>query len=287
MIHRKHSEAERPENSGRADMHLHSIYSDGSATPLELVQMASKAGLSVISITDHDNVGAVDEAIRWGKQYGVEVVPGVELSIELNDKDIHLLAYFFDYKNPKLLEYLEYFRLERKKRAERIIIKLNEMNIPLNMDMVMEQAGIGSVGRPHIATALFEEGLTGSYSEAFIKYLGTGMPAYEKKYQLAPSEAVEMISNAGGLTFLAHPGKYTNEAELLQLIDLGVDGVEVVHPAHNATRQAFYHNLVQQYFLLECGGSDYHGEKKNSQSAFGLYTVPLHVVEEMKTRLFS
>jgi predicted metal-dependent phosphoesterase TrpH len=252
-----------------------------------MVRQAHAAGLSVISITDHDHVGAIDEAMEVGKSLGVEVVPGVELSVALNDKDIHLLAYFFDHTNKKLLDYLAFFRYERLKRAERIVQKLNDINIPLKLDAVLDQAGIGSVGRPHIASALLEEGLTGTYHEAFMKYIGAGAPAYEKKYQLSPNEATQLVAQAGGLSFLAHPGKYTTDIELSTLIQAGLDGIEVVHPSHNEARQEFYRGVVHQYFLLECGGSDYHGGKKNDDQVLGVYTVPLEVVEDMRTRLFS
>jgi len=274
-------------NNFRADLHLHTTYSDGALQPKDLVQHAYAAGLSVISITDHDHVGAIDEAREAGKSLGVEVVPGVELSVALNDKDIHLLAYFFDHTNKKLLDYLAFFRYERLKRAERIVQKLNDINIPLKLDAVLDQAGIGSVGRPHIASALLEEGLTVTYHEAFMKYIGAGAPAYEKKYQLSPSEATQLVAQAGGLSFLAHPGKYTTDIELSTLIQAGLDGIEVVHPSHNEARQEFYRGVVHQYFLLECGGSDYHGGKKNDDQVLGVYTVPLEVVEDMRTRLFS
>jgi predicted metal-dependent phosphoesterase TrpH len=155
------------------------------------------------------------------------------------------------------------------------------------LDAVLDQAGIGSVGRPHIASALLEEGLTGTYHEAFMKYIGVGAPAYEKKYQLSPLDATKLISQAGGLSFLAHPGKYTTDVELSGLIQTGLDGIEVVHPSHNEARQEFYRGVVHQYFLLECGGSDFHGGRKNDDDTLGVYTVSLDTVEEMRTRLFS
>ena len=275
-------------NSTRADLHLHTTYSDGALTPNEMIQRAYAAGLSVVSITDHDHVGAIDEAIEAGRKLGIEIIQGVELSVVLNEKDIHLLAYFFDHTNRKLLDYLAFFRSERLKRAERIVQKLNEINIPLKLDAVLDQAGIGSsVGRPHIASALLEEGLTGTYHEAFLKYIGFGAPAYEKKYQLSPTEATKLISQAGGLSFLAHPGKYTTDMELSELIKTGLDGIEVVHPSHNEARQEFYRGVVHQYFLLECGGSDFHGGKKNDDDTLGVYTVPVDVVEDMRNRLFK
>jgi 3',5'-nucleoside bisphosphate phosphatase len=273
-------------NNPRADLHLHTIHSDGALTASELLKRVHNAGISIISITDHDNVGALDEAIEVGKSFGIEVIPGVELSVAMNDKDIHLLAYLFDYTNQKLLDYLAFFRYERLKRAERIVQKLNNINIPLKLDAVLDQAGIGSVGRPHIASALLEEGLTDTYHEAFMKYIGVGAPAYEKKYQLSPQETIELISQAGGLTFLAHPGKYTTDVELSSLIKSGLDGIEVVHPSHNEARQEFYRGVIHQYFLLECGGSDFHGGKKNDDDTLGAYTVPLNIVEDMRSRLF-
>ena len=272
---------------GRADLHLHTHHSDGAHSPYEIVRRARNAGLTTISITDHDNVAAIDEAIAWGRQMGVDVVPGLELSVALGEKDVHLLAYFFDHTNRELLDYLTFFRHERLKRAERIVEKLNKINIPLRMESVLDQAGVGSVGRPHIASALVEEGLIDSYHHAFLKYIGTGAPAYEKKYQLNPEDAVRLVSMAGGLTFLAHPGKYTSEAEVLRLIHAGLDGIEVVHPSHSETQRAHYRKLVEQYFLLECGGSDYHGGKKNDEEVFGAFTVPIFVVDQMRRRLFS
>ncbi|HEY5615555.1 MAG TPA: PHP domain-containing protein [Bacteroidota bacterium] len=273
--------------AGRADLHLHTTHSDGTLTPEELVRKAREAGLTTIAITDHDNVAALDEAVEIGNAIGVEVLSGLELSVTLGEKDIHLLAYLFDHKNLQLLEYLTFFRRERLKRAERIVEKLNKINVPLELDAVLGQAGVGSVGRPHIANAMVELGVIGSYHEAFSKYIGVGGPAYEKKYQVSPQEAIQMVSKAGGLTFLAHPGKYTTDAEILELINAGLDGIEVVHPSHDEQRRKFYRNVVEQYFLLESGGSDYHGGKKNDSYAFGTFWVPLTVVDAMRKRLFS
>jgi predicted metal-dependent phosphoesterase TrpH len=278
---------DKPTRNPRADLHLHTTYSDGILSPNDIIKKSYENDLTVISITDHDNVGALTEAIEWAKQFNIEVVTGLELSVTLNYKDVHLLAYFFDHTNQRLLDYLSFFRYERLKRAERIVQKLNNINVPLKLDAVLDQAGIGSVGRPHIASALLEEGLTETYHEAFHKYIGVGAPAYEKKYQLSPLEATQLITQAGGLSFLAHPGKYTTDMELLELIQVGLDGIEVVHPSHSEARQEFYRSVINQYFLLECGGSDYHGGKRNDEDVFGVYTISLETVEEMRSRLFT
>lgn len=282
-----HKGAPQASREERADLHAHTTYSDGALSPYELIQKAHQSGITTLAITDHDNVGALEEATEWGQRVGVTVVPGLELSASLGGKDIHILAYFFDPSNRRLLDYLTLFRGERLKRAERIVKKLNQINVPLKLDSVMEKAGVGSVGRPHIANALLEEGLVGSFHEAFEKFIGTGGPAYESKFQLNPEEAFRLVSSAGGLSFLAHPGHYFVEQELLELMKCGLDGIEVIHPSHSPAQQDFYRGIVNQYFLLESGGSDYHGGKKNDEEAFGAYTVPMHVVDTMRSRLFS
>jgi len=270
----------------KADLHTHTTHSDGALTPEELVRKAKSKGLAAIAIADHDNVAGLAEATEVGRSIGVEVIPGLELSATLGEKDVHILAYFFDPTHPRLLEYLEFFRLERRKRAERIVRKLNGLDIPLSLDSVLDQAGIGSVGRPHIASALVEEGHTQNYQEAFIKYIGSNGPAFEKKYQVGPAEAVQLIAQAGGLSFFAHPGKHTTEADLVALMDVGLDGIEVIHPSHSPTLQKHYRSLASQYFLLQSGGSDFHGGKKNDEAVFGAYTVPMSIVEDMRRRCF-
>lgn len=270
---------------GRADLHMHTTHSDGAFPTEEIVRRAKGAGLTIISITDHDNVAAVDEGIEAGKACDIEVIPGVELSAEVGEQEVHILAYFFDHKNQHLLDYLTFFRTERMKRAERIVEKLNDLNVPLTLDAVLERAGTGSVGRPHIATALYEEGLTDSYHEAFFKYIGNGKPAYEKKYRVSPQAAIELIASAGGLSFVAHPGNSLDEAVLLEFINEGVDGIEVVHPSHSQERVMHYSGIVNEYFLLASGGSDFHGGRRNDQELLGKYYVSPDHVQEMRRRL--
>jgi 3',5'-nucleoside bisphosphate phosphatase len=270
---------------GKADLHMHTTFSDGTLTTAELVQRAKQAGLTTISITDHDNVGALDEAIILGTQAGIDVISGVELSANVADYDIHILGYFFDHRNQNLLDHLLFFRMERIKRAERIVGKLNDLNVPLKIESVMEQAGTGSVGRPHIANALVEEGLTESYYEAFARYIGNGKPAYEKKFQVSPQAAIELISSAGGLSFVAHPGNAIDEKVLLNLITDGVDGIEVIHPSHSPERVTHYSGIVSEYFLLASGGSDFHGGKKNDQDFLGRYYISEEQVSIMRRHL--
>jgi predicted metal-dependent phosphoesterase TrpH len=271
----------------KADMHMHTTFSDGLFSPYELIKKCKQRGLSVISITDHDSVASFPDAIEYGKEFGVEVIPGVELSALVEDKDVHILGYFVDYTNPRLLEYLEFFRMERVKRAERIVAKLNSINVPLKFEAVMERAGKGAVGRPHIASAMVEEGFIDNYHQAFERFIGNGGPAYEKKFQLTITDAIKLISSSGGLSFLAHPGRYTTEELLHHTIKSGLDGIEVIHPSHQPSHTAYYRGVVNEYFLLESGGSDFHGGKKNDDEVLGNFYIEEDRVNMMKHRLFS
>ena len=272
---------------GRADLHLHTIHSDGALAPRALLVKAKDAGLCTISITDHDSVGAVDEAIQAGRTLDIEVVPGVELSASYQDGEIHILGYFFDVSNKILLDALAVFREKRRQRVERIVNKLNKLNIPLKLESVFANATGDSIGRPHVANAMVNEGHASSYSQAFNKYLGDGRPAFEKKDGFSPEETIELISKAGGLSFLAHPGVGLDDKFVTRLIDAGLDGIEVIHPSHSPERVQYYKGIVDQYYLLECGGSDFHGGLKNDDQLLGTMTIPTSAVDAMRRRLFS
>ncbi|MGE5316290.1 MAG: PHP domain-containing protein [Acidobacteriota bacterium] len=273
--------------TAKADLHMHTVHSDGILTVAQLLDECARRGLTTISITDHDSVEAFPEAIERGAALGIEVIVGVELSAAFEDRDVHILGYFMDHQNERLRDYLVFFRRERVRRAERIVKKLNNLNVPLTMDEVMKCAGDGAVGRPHIATALLNAGLTRSYQEAFERYIGNHCPAFEKKFQLTPPDAVALISSSGGLSFLAHPGKYITDDMLQHLIKAGLDGIEVIHPAHTNELIAHYRGVVNEYCMLESGGSDFHGGNKNDDATLGTMSVDPEVVSVMKRRLFA
>lgn len=268
----------------KVDLHSHTNYSDGFNTPIELIDKAKTKGIDVLSITDHDNLAAIEQATEYGKEVGIEIIPGVEISSDIMDREIHILGYFVEPGNFELERYLEFFRAERLKRADRIVKKLNVIGISLKLDDVLKIARDSAVGRPHIAQAMVEGGFTNSYFEAFNKYIGNGCIAYEKKVHVSPRSAFKIISDSGGLSFIAHPG-IMPEHILKELIESGVDGIEVVHPSHNAQLVKFYRGIVNEYFLLESGGSDYHGGKREDDNNFGKYYVSLSVVDAMRQRL--
>jgi predicted metal-dependent phosphoesterase TrpH len=284
---RKGEQVLPPVNTQAADLHVHSYYSDGAHSPCTVVDKCRAKGITAVALADHDHVGGIEEAADYARTIGMEIIPAVELSSSLNDHEIHILGYFIDPSNRVLRERLASFRDARLHRAEGIVQKLNALNVPVTMDAVLKQAGSGAVGRPHIANALVDEGFVDSYQSAFARYIGNYAPAYEEKYKLSPSDAIDLISSAGGLSFIAHPGKLDTDIVVRELMGYGLDGIEVVHPSHSEAQTNLYRNLAGQYFLLESGGSDYHGGKKNDDDQLGLFTVSLETVEKMRRRLYS
>jgi hypothetical protein len=267
--------------SQRVDLHTHTVYSDGALTTEELMLKAKEAEINVLSITDHDSVYAIREAVEIGKDFNIEVIPGVELSTDIEDKEVHLLGYFIDIDHEELEKYLKFFREERFYRAKRMIKKLNNLGIQISIDDVMDIARNSSVGRPHIAITLYNLGIVGDYYEAFHKYLRDNGPAFERKIHVSPQSALKLISDAGGLSFIAHPG-HLKESILMNLINAGIDGIEVTHPSHNDYQNKFYRGIVNHYCLLECGGSDFHGGAKADEDNFGKFTLPAQRLEEMR-----
>jgi 3',5'-nucleoside bisphosphate phosphatase len=269
---------------GKIDLHTHTCFSDGQHSPEELIIKVKEAGIDVVSITDHDTVNGIPEAIDAGKKYGVEIIPGLEISSDIRDREVHLLAYFFDPANKELEEYLKFFRAERIKRAIRIVEKLNALGLYLELEDIMQIARNSAVGRPHIAKALVRKGLVSNYFEAFSKYIGNGCPAYERKVHVSPRSAFKIISDAGGLSFIAHPGNLP-DAVMIELIEAGLDGIEVVHPSHLPHQVKHYRGIVNEFFLLESGGSDFHGGERNDYGNLGKYYVVNSKIDAMRKQI--
>jgi len=247
-------------NDKRIDMHMHSTYSDGVRTPAELITMARTKGLAGLALTDHDSIEGFRELSAAAAVAGVEVMTGVELSCEFNGKDLHVLAYGIDADNVALQALLRDFRGARERRGERIVEKLAEQGVHIDMERVKAKAGKGALGRPHIAEALIEAGYVPDHAQAFARYIGEGCPAYVDKFKMQPEQAVRSIHAARGLAFIAHPGYYMEDFDaFLRLLDAGFDGIEVFHPYHIPPVITRLLALARDRGLLISGGSDFHG----------------------------
>jgi predicted metal-dependent phosphoesterase TrpH len=250
------------------DLHTHSTASDGSLTPTELVRLAKARGLAAIALTDHDTVDGLAEAMAAGQAYGLEVIPGVEISAQHTQGSMHILGYWVNYESPRLAERLAVLQEARRNRNPRIIAQLNALGIPLTLEEVQRLSGGGQVGRPHIARALYEGGYVRSLQEAFDIYLGNQGKAYVSKFRYPPGEAIAMIREAGGLAVLAHPftlglDTYGSLKPFLkELMILGLVGLECYYPEHTLSQEALYVSLARELGLLITGGSDFHGDNK-------------------------
>ncbi len=257
----------------RADLHLHTHFSDGKYSPQQVVQKAAEAGLQRIAITDHDTVSGIAEARIACLETNLECVSGVEISSEISDNEIHMLAYDFD---PEYKPLLGLFELQRERRQQRAIgfvgaLRESGVNIPPSDELSLGEADKGTVGRPHIARLIVDAGSAASMDEAFAKYLVPGTSTFVPKSFPEVEDVLKLIEAAGGVSILAHPGHFTSHADLLMLIDLGLNGVEVIHPSHDEVLQEYYGNLANRFNLIATGGSDFHGWREGDEEKLGSY----------------
>jgi len=264
------------------DLHIHSTVSDGTQTPEEIVATAIQQGLYAISITDHDHVGAVARAQQAAGEE-LLVLPGVEVSAELHDREVHILGYLIDCENRPLLQKLAEVRASRASGAEEMVRRLKELGVNLDYAQVQKIAGGGSIGRPHVARALFEQGLVSSQPEAFRRFLRKGGPAYVPRYKLTPPEAVGIIRQAGGAAVLAHPGLCSEQRLVREIIELGIDGLEAYHTDHTDVERDKYLRMAEQCGLLVTGGTDSHGPGGPIPVAIGSVEVPDNAADALLT----
>ncbi len=278
------------------DLHTHSTMSDGTLSPAELIQLAWRKGLRAIALTDHDTADGVREAVTEGDRLGIEVIPGIELSVSYHGENVHLLGYFFDRENDALCLELQKIQDGRKKRNINIIKQLDSEGIGISMDQVRQISQCGQIGRPHIAKFLVNTGVVGSMDEAFETFLGIRGCAYVPRYMPEFSDAVQLLKKSGGLAVVAHPynivktyrDKFQGEVQLFSgMKESGLDGIEVYYPSHNRQFRKQLKTVAEKLSLLVTGGSDYHGSIRPGTTLAGgrNVTVPYSVVEEMKRRL--
>ena len=292
--------------SSFCDLHVHTSASDGSLTPIEVVNLASRKGLKAVAICDHDTMAGFaqiaglnrctdlsagpaspqEKAGSHGPESlpfpGIEVIPGIEINSEWNGHEVHILGYYVPLDDEEFGELLEKLRRSRYERIRLMVEKLQSIGIYLDFDRVKEIAGGDSLGRPHVGEAMVEKGYVASVKEAFAKYLGIGKPAYVERYHLDPEESVERIRKAGGVAVWAHPGTAGADELLQSLIEKGLQGLEVYHPEHDRRAQQKYLAYAKRFGLVVTGGSDFHGPGAGEGADLGSYGVPYEVVSTLK-----
>ena len=279
------------DNTGLIDLHTHTTASDGSFTPSALVRYAASKGLRAIAVTDHDTMGGLPEALKEAEALGLEVVPGVEISVDFRP-EMHMLGYFFGSGYASINEVLEELKKKRAERNPKIIKRLNELGMDISLEEVEALAPGGITGRPHIARVMVSKGYAGSQREAFDRYLGSGRPAYFSKEKLTPEQGIEKILEAGGLPVLAHPiFLKRNETELDTLLKslkkVGLKGIEAYYSENTKAQTVELIRLAGRNGLFATGGSDFHGSFKPDieiGTGRGSLAVGYELLEIMKRR---
>lgn len=273
------------------DLHLHSTFSDGVRTPAELVAMAADLGLRAIALADHDTVDGIDEAIAAGSSHGVEVLPAIEFSVAFGSyRDVHLLGYLLDHRDPQLLTILKDFRDKREARGDAIIGRINEkLTLEGKATITSAEAAAlagGALGRPHIAQVLMGRGYVRDMQDAFVRYL---LPCDVPKRYFPVDEALATINRLGGVAVLAHPTTITSDREPLsraieELVEMGLDGLEVFNNVCSDQDSAYLRSFAEKRGMVWTGGSDYHGIEEGicMGTGKGSMAVPYSCVEELK-----
>ena len=275
------------------DLHTHTTASDGSYTPSEVVFAAYESGLAAVAITDHDNINGIEEAFKAGKGLPIEVVPGVEISVDAGFRGgMHMLGYCIDPSEPRLVAALERLQQARAERNPQVVEKLNQLGLDITMDEVRACAGQGQIGRPHFAQVIIEKGYAKNRAEAFNRWLGADKPAYVPKFKFKPDVAISLLRGAGGVPVLAHPGLLKLaflrlESLIRELMELGLEGVEAIYSEHNQALRKRLSDLAARLGLVITGGSDFHGDPKpDIKLGYGLgdLRVPKSLLMPLKQR---
>lgn len=266
-----------------ADLHIHTYFSDGTFSPAQIITLAKKSGLHCISITDHDSIDAY-LSLAPGEE--IEIIPGIELTADINNIEVHILGYFIDYQQSWFREKLKVICQVRIQRMKEMCKKLSSLGLPLKADEVLEFAGNHSVGRLHLARLMLQKGFVSSLQEAFNKFIGEGCPAYISKFRLSPAEAIELILKAKGLAVLAHPYSLSNQNLIPEFVKAGLRGIEAIYPEHSPKQIEHYSELAKKYGLLVTGGSDCHGQAK-PEVKMGMIKLPYQLVEKLKNAKIS
>ncbi|MGA2173791.1 MAG: PHP domain-containing protein [Verrucomicrobiota bacterium] len=271
--------------AGFADLHLHTLFSDGTFTPEELAERGRRLGLVAMALTDHDTVEGCGRMGRACASLDIEFIPGTELTAEYDGHEVHLLGYFLEVEHPRLLGEIKKFQTVRQNRIREMASRLNKLGVPLRAESVFELANCHSPGRPHVGRALVLEGLCSSVDEAFEKYLKKGRPAWVPKYKISALEAMDLIHQAGGLAVLAHPALNHSDHIIPNLVGQGLDGMECFHTRHTADMTEHYLKMAGRLNLAVTGGSDCHGYSKGKPLIGGVKLAAVYLEKLKQARL--
>lgn len=262
----------------KIDLHTHTYFSDGELSPEELILKAKRNAIKVLGICDHDTL----EARNFMPETDLEVILGTELSLSDGEKDIHLLVYFPE-PGSELEKTLINIRKVRFDRIKKIIKKLRDLGIKIELEEIMNEKDVQAFGRPHIARILVKKGYVSSLDEAFELYLGKDRPAYVPKFKLTPKEGIELAIKSGGIPVIAHPGIENLDYDYLDYLKkLGMKGVEVFYPDHDSEKEKYYLVYAVRNNLLITGGSDFHGDYHDDKNIIASKTCPYEYYLELK-----
>lgn len=274
------------------DLHVHSLFSDGTFSPGELVILAEQAGLSAFALTDHDTTEGIDQAVQAAEKSGIEVIPGIEFSTRWQHRDIHILGYFMDFRSPSFQNKLLEFTEARNTRNEQMCSKIREYaGFPVSMEQLQNRWPDSVITRAHMASWLAEQGYTADRNTAFAKYLGDHAPCFVPKTQTVPADAIRLILEHRGVPVLAHPLLYSLSKKQLQLLvgelkEAGLKGIEAIYVMNRGSDEAFVRSLAKKYGLLITGGSDFHGANKPDIAlGTGLrsnLSIPYRILDDLK-----
>ncbi len=275
----------------KCDLHIHSIYSDGNCTPSEIVKDAKRLGVRCISLTDHDTVAGIPEVVAAGKEFDIEIIPGIEVSAESDMGSVHVLGYFVQADNEDFKKEVTSFQENRHERNLKIIQKFNDFGIHIELEELQNKFPAGQIGRPHFAHILVDKGYVGSYKEAFDRFLGDGRPVHIRNLRPTVKEAIDLIHMGGGISSLAHPIRLNPkidkqfEETLRTFKEFGLDALECYSGSHSREAIKRFIQLTEQYDLLVTGGSDFHSKNKLGVelgcSRDNLF-IPYELVEKLK-----
>jgi 3',5'-nucleoside bisphosphate phosphatase len=259
------------------DLHVHTTASDGLLAPAALVARAAAAGISILSVTDHDTVAGLDEAGGEAARLGVRLVTGIEITAAEGASDVHLLGYFFDPADARLLTFLDGQRRERVRRVAAIADRLADLGCAIDREPLLASAAAchgRSIGRPHIADALVAAGHARDRSDAFDRLLGRGRPAFLPRSGAPPEAVIDLVARAGGIVPLAHPALLQLDSIIPRLAGAGLAAIEVRHAEHDAKAERQYREIANQYGLAVSGGSDFHADEDGRPPSLGAVTLP-------------